>query len=663
MTRNRLAETASPYLRQHANNPVAWQPWDETALAEARHRDVPIHLSIGYSACHWCHVMAHESFSDPATAAVLNEGFVNIKVDREERPDIDQIYMRALAALGEPGGWPLTMFLTPAGEPFWGGTYFPPEPRYGRPSFRQVLGAITEAWDKKRDTIETNTAAILQRLRHRPQHDPLPADAPVLDAAAAQLLTIWDHQAGGINGAPKFPQAPVLDLLWRASIRTGTDSYRDAVLVTLQTMSQGGIYDHLGGGFARYTVDDAWLVPHFEKMLSDNGQLLSLLCLAAERTGSPIFRQRVSETCDWLLREMLLPEGAFAASLDADTEGEEGATYVWTAEELQDLLGADFDAFAEIYDVSHAGNWEGKTILNRLAPHSAAWLGDDREAGLRAIRERLRQHRDKRPQPGRDYKILTDWNAVAISGLVQAAQLLSRPDLLAAAERAFAFLGSVADGPDGSLCHAWADGRVTASPLATDYAQMMRSALDLYAATGSPGYLAAASDYFTRLETDYLDSDSNAYHLSAKTAETLITRPYSDSDEAMPNASGVAAEAAIRLSLVTGEPRYAARARAIIENFRSAIIRNIIGTASHQAAADTQLRARHVSLAPDAAPELQALVHAEADPALLCDVAAEGLAPGALRLCDQERCHPDVSGSGEARALLAATRRGVAREG
>jgi len=660
MTRNRLAETASPYLRQHADNPVAWQPWDEAALAEARERNVPIHLSIGYAACHWCHVMAHESFSDPATAEVLNQGFVNIKVDREERPDIDQIYMRALAALGEPGGWPLTMFLTPAGEPFWGGTYFPPQPRFGRPSFRQVLAAIEDAWVNKRDAITANTGAILQRLRNRPPADDLPPEAPILDAAAAQLLTIWDHQAGGINGAPKFPQAPVLDLLWRTGIRTGTDSYRDAVLVTLQNICQGGIYDHLGGGFARYAVDDRWLVPHFEKMLSDNGQILNLLARAAERTGSPLFRQRISETADWLLREMLLPEGAFAASLDADTEGEEGATYVWTAEELQQHLGTAFDDFAEVYDVTRAGNWEGKNILNRLSPASFAWLGEERETALGRARASLLRERDRRPQPGRDYKILTDWNAVAISGLVNAASVLFRPDLLAAAERAFEFLlKPEGEAAPGRLFHAFADGRVTAPALATDYAQMMRTALDLYAETGTRRYLDLAASFFDRLEADFLDSDSKAYFLTSDASDSLIVRPHSDSDEAMPNANGVAAEAAFRLSLVTGDTRYAARGRAILDTHRSTIVRNIIGTASFQSAADTELRARHVSILPgDGAGDLESRVRAEADPALLRDAAAEGLAPGALRLCDQVRCYADAQNPEEAQRLLDGTRQG-----
>ncbi|HWT29607.1 MAG TPA: DUF255 domain-containing protein [Propylenella sp.] len=351
---NRLAQSASPYLRQHADNPVDWWAWTPEAFEEAMRRNVPVHLSIGYAACHWCHVMARESFSDPATAELLNRDFVSIKVDREERPEIDHIYMRALQALGEQGGWPLTMFLTPAAEPFWGGTYFPPEPRWGRPGFPQILKAVAAAWQAQDAAVTQNSAALREYLNRRTVAPPRPPARTVVDKAATTILSIWDMQRGSFKGAPKFPNASALDVLWRAYLRTGNEDFRSAVLTTLTFMCQGGIYDHLGGGFARYSVDAEWKVPHFEKMLYDNGQLLGLLSLAYRDTGNPLFRLRIGETVGWLRREMQLAGGGFASSLDADTEHEEGVTYLWTSPELQAALAEDAGRFAEVYDVSGA---------------------------------------------------------------------------------------------------------------------------------------------------------------------------------------------------------------------------------------------------------------------------------------------------------------------
>ena len=383
---NRLAGSTSPYLRQHADNPVDWWPWIPEAFAEAKRRNTPVHLSIGYAACHWCHVMARESFSDPDTAAQLNRDFVSIKVDREERPEVDQIYMRALHALGEQGGWPLTMFLTPNAEPFWGGTYFPPEPRWGRPSFRQLLGAIAAAWSAQDEAVMKNVAALREHL-NQPTTTPSGAPDPrALDQAAETIGSVWDFARGSFKGAPKFPNPVVLELLWRSYRRTGEQRYRDAVVTTLTHLCQGGIYDHVGGGFARYSTDAEWLVPHFEKMLYDNGLLLSVLSYAQLEAPRPLFRQRIDGTIAWLIREMQLSGGGFAASLDADTEHEEGLTYVWSAEELRNALSDRYAGFAEIYDVSPTGNWEGKTILNRLKPSSFGWLGDDREAELAEMR-------------------------------------------------------------------------------------------------------------------------------------------------------------------------------------------------------------------------------------------------------------------------------------
>src|SRR5215469_9583243 len=413
---NRLARETSPYLLQHKHNPVAWWPWGTEALAEAKRANKPILLSVGYAACHWCHVMAHESFEDAETAQVMNELFVNIKVDREERPDIDQIYMSALHHLGEQGGWPLTMFLTPDGEPIWGGTYFPPTSRYGRPAFVDVLSEVARLIREEPEKIEQNRAALMERLEgaaRKPGR--VTIGATELNNAAQQLGGIIDPVNGGTRGAPKFPQAALFELLWRAGLRTGEARYFGAVDITLHHICEGGIYDHLGGGFARYSVDEHWLVPHFEKMLYDNAQLLELLAIAHARLHKPLYRQRARETVAWLAREMTTGEGAFSASLDADSEGEEGKFYVWSYDQVIRELGIeDGEFFARHYDVTPAGNFEGHNILNRLKPLP---YSDADEARLAALREKLLSVRALRVRPGLDDKVLADWNGLMIAAL------------------------------------------------------------------------------------------------------------------------------------------------------------------------------------------------------------------------------------------------------
>ncbi len=390
MAENRLKHSASPYLLQHANNPVDWWPWCDEALATAKAEGKSILLSVGYAACHWCHVMAHESFEDEATARVMNERFVNIKVDREERPDIDQIYMAALHATGEQGGWPLTMFLTEDAEPFFGGTYFPKVARFGRPRFVDVLDSVANAYAGSAEIVADNVAALRAHLAKAQAPGELPRDAT--DKAARQLLTVMDPVHGGTRGAPKFPNAGLFELLWRAHARSGEDTYRDAVLRSANRIAMGGIYDHLGGGFARYSVDERWLVPHFEKMLYDNAQLIALMSDAWCATGNPLYRARIAETIEWAEREMAV-DGLFAASLDADSEGEEGRFYVWSAAEIEEVLGNDADAFMAAYEVTPEGNWEGINVLNRL---DAETLGDPgREAALAASRARLLARRER----------------------------------------------------------------------------------------------------------------------------------------------------------------------------------------------------------------------------------------------------------------------------
>ncbi len=433
---NALARATSPYLLQHRNNPVEWREWSDETLALAAETDRPILLSVGYAACHWCHVMAHESFENAEIAALMNGSFVNIKVDREERPDLDTIYQQALALMGQQGGWPLTMFLTPEGEPFWGGTYFPPEQRYGRPGLPQVLEQVARLWREDRDKIEGNREQLGQALQRLARPEPGAPVGPELALEAARALGEQiDAVHGGIGGAPKFPQAPVQDLLWRAALLSRDDVLTRRLLHTLNRISQGGIYDHLGGGYSRYSVDAYWLVPHFEKMLYDNAQLLRLLGEAWAATGDRLFAERARETVGWLEREMRVA-GAFAASLDADSEGEEGKYYVWDAEEVDRLLGSDARAFKLAYGITAHGNFEGHNIPNRL--HEAGLPPADRQAPLARSRATLLDARAKRVPPGRDDKLLADWNGLMIRGLAEAGLRFGEPAWIETAAAAFA---------------------------------------------------------------------------------------------------------------------------------------------------------------------------------------------------------------------------------
>jgi hypothetical protein len=568
--RNRLAEATSPYLLQHSGNPVHWQPWDEAALAEARAQDKPVLLSIGYAACHWCHVMAHESFENPAIAALMNEHFVNIKVDREERPDLDQLYQHALALLGQHGGWPLTMFLTPAGEPFWGGTYFPPESRYGRPGFPEVLETVARIWRDDRDRVKSNTTALGDALARLATPARPEALSPAFVTETAQrLIQAFDTIHGGFAGAPKFPQAPVLHLLWRQAMATGDAGIRQAVLHTLVNISQGGIYDHLGGGFARYSVDALWLVPHFEKMLYDNAQLVALLSDAAADTGNPLFAARVAETVGWLVREMLV-EDAFASSLDADSEGEEGKFYVWDAAEIDRLLGPDARAFRLAYGVTDAGNWEGRTILNRL--HQAGLGPAAEEAALRASADVLLAARERRVRPGRDDKVLADWNGLMIAALARASAVFGRPAWLERAGAAFACVCRNMTSGD-RLAHSWRAGRRLELAFLDDYAQMAAAALALFQHTTRPDYLQRAVAWIARLEADYLDPAGGYFQVAAD-ASDLLVRPKNAQDGPTPAANGTLVEVLARLYALTGEDKYRARAEQLLEVFSGEARRN-----------------------------------------------------------------------------------------
>jgi uncharacterized protein YyaL (SSP411 family) len=583
MDQNRLGEETSPYLLQHKDNPVHWQAWNAQTLAAAREADKPILLSIGYAACHWCHVMAHESFENPAIAAQMNDNFVAIKVDREERPDLDAIYQNALALMGEHGGWPLTMFLTPSGEPFWGGTYFPPEPRWGRPGFPQVLAALGKAYRGDRDTILKNVAALREGLARlgRPERGEgsAPEISPALfDRIAERLLREVDPLNGGIGTAPKFPQSGIFELLWRAWKRTGREPYRDSVLRTLTTISQGGIYDHLGGGYARYATDARWLVPHFEKMLYDNAELVSLLTLVWEETRDPLYALRVGETILWLEAEMTHPEGGFFSSLDADSEHEEGKFYVWSEAEIDAVLGDRSLLFKRYYDVTAEGNWEGKNILNRL--DHPAWPDDEAEETLSDCRDLLRAARAARVRPGRDDKILADWNGLMIAALAEAGRSFERADWIALAARAFAFIVARMTAPDRRLHHSWCAGEARHPASVDDYANLCRAALALFEATSDSAYLAQAREWVAVLDRHHWDGAEGAYFFAADDTQDLIARVKTANDAAVPSGNGSMIGVLTRLALLTGEDAYRRRAGEIIAVFAGELARNFFPLAT-----------------------------------------------------------------------------------
>ena len=592
MPENRLARETSPYLIQHKDNPVDWWPWGPEALAEAQRTGKPILLSIGYAACHWCHVMAHESFEDNGTAAVMNELFVNIKVDREERPEIDEIYMGALHHLGGQGGWPLTMFLTSKGEPIWGGTYFPKESRYGRPAFTDVLREIARIFREEPQKIEANRATLRERLeaRARPQGK-LVLGRAEFDEIAQRFGGLIDPVHGGLRGAPKFPQCGMLEFLWRAGERTGEGRYFALVELSLERMCEGGIYDHLGGGFARYSVDERWLTPHFEKMLYDNAQLLELLALAYARSDNPLFQTRAQETIGWLAREMITGEGAFASSLDADSEGEEGKFYVWSTDEIEAVLGKD-DAvfFAAHYDVSRDGNFEGHNILNRLK-RSPRGMKDG--ARLATMRAKLLAARAARVRPGLDDKVLADWNGLMIAALAHAGTLIDEPDWIARAKRAFRFVAeSMTTGE--RLGHSWRGGRLVFPGLSSDYAAMIRAAIALHQATGEREFLERAITWTATLERHHADPETGGYFLTAADAEGLIVRPAQTRDDALPNPNAVMVQNLIRLAALASDDPYRARADRLFDGLLPLAADSLFGHAALLSALDLRLRHKEI---------------------------------------------------------------------
>jgi uncharacterized protein YyaL (SSP411 family) len=624
---NRLADETSPYLQQHKDNPVHWWPWGEEALTAAREQDKPILLSIGYAACHWCHVMAHESFESDEIAAQMNDRFINIKVDREERPDIDTIYMNALHMLGEQGGWPLTMFLTPRAEPYWGGTYFPPEPRFGRPGFPQVLESMAKAYADDKEAVSKNTEALvegLQKMALTPAADEVPVlSGAVLDNMAARLIESVDMDLGGVGGAPKFPQTFALEFLWRAHQRGGDAKFAQAVQISLDQMAQGGIYDHVGGGYARYATDAAWLVPHFEKMLYDNALLIDLMTQVWQHTASGLYEARIRETIGWTVREMTAGGGGFAASLDADSEGVEGKYYVWTEAEIDAALGIDASMVKEAFGVTPGGNWEGNTILNRS--HNLA-IGDPQlEGDLARACNVLYGVREQRIRPGWDDKILADWNGMMIGAMARASAVFNEPGWLAAAERAWAFVADNMRIGD-RLWHAARHGKVRNAGMLEDYANMAKAGLMLFEVTGTPAYLERARAWTATLDQFFWDATQGGYYQTASDGEQLIARPRNASDNAVPSGNGTMVGVLARLYLHTGDDDYRDRARQLIDAFTPEIARNFFGLTTFLNNVDLWMKPVQVAIIGDrtdtATKALITEAYALASPNLVLSVTA-----------------------------------------
>jgi uncharacterized protein YyaL (SSP411 family) len=593
---NRLGDATSPYLLQHAGNPVDWYPWGKEALEEAITQDKPIFLSIGYAACHWCHVMAHESFENEDTAALLNRHFINIKVDREERPDIDIIYMDAVVSMTGQGGWPLSVFLTPQGEPFYGGTYFPPTARQGLPAFRQVLQALAEAWRAERGRVLKTGAELARRIR---QSEAMGGGAEsltrgLLDQAAAQLFCTYDWTYGGWGSAPKFPQAMPLDFLLRRHHRTGDRLALDMVHHALRAMASGGIFDQIGGGFHRYTTDRQWLVPHFEKMLYDNALLAQAYLHAWLATGESLYRSVCEHTLDFMLREMRRPGGGMASSLDADSEGVEGKYYVWSEEEIRRLLEASAvqEAFLATHGVTADGNFDGASILHRPLTDQAAaerWAMPERELAetLRSARETLLTARSRRTPPALDDKVISEWNGLALRVLAEAGGAFGHSDYVRAAQdlAAFAVDNLVVD---GRARRAWRRGRVSPTGYLADQASLGQGLLAMYQTDCDPRWFQAAEGLAQQVLEHFADPDGGFYD-TPNDGEALIARPKSVQDNASPSGNSLAVGLLLHLHALTGDARLWIPAEAALQAMAGLAGRHPGAFAGWMAAVDTAI--------------------------------------------------------------------------
>jgi uncharacterized protein YyaL (SSP411 family) len=593
---NRLIHETSPYLLQHSHNPVDWYPWGEEAFQKARAENKPILLSIGYSACHWCHVMERESFENPEIAALMNELFVNIKVDREERPDLDEIYMNAVQMMTGRGGWPMTMFLTPEGKPFYGGTYFPPEDRYNVTGFPKILKGVANAYHTQAQDVENSVNQILSRLdsmsRSTQSAEPFEPDSII--RGAEQLVQAHDSQHGGFGQAPKFPNAGVYELFLRAYERSKNQRFLDVITFTLTKMAEGGIYDHLGGGFHRYSVDERWLVPHFEKMLYDNAQLVRVYAQVYQITGAPQFKRVVEETVDYILREMLQPAGGFYSTQDADSEGVEGKFFVWSLQEITNILGAESaEIFVRIYDVSEAGNFEHGNILHPiLTPEQASkYFKRSVEEILGLItdaKKKLFVQREKRIKPFRDEKLITAWNGLMLSGLAEAIKITGNAEYRDAAMRTVEFIFSRMF-RDGRLLHTYKDGVAKVLGYLDDYAFLGVGLLDLFEATFERSLLTRARELLDIMLAEFWDERDAAFFYTGKSHEQLISRTKPVFDASIPSGNSMAAQLLLRLYHYLNHDDYLNKAEAILRSYRDAMAAQPFGLAHMLGALDFYL--------------------------------------------------------------------------
>jgi uncharacterized protein len=594
---NRLVNETSPYLLQHAHNPVDWYPWGDEAFQKAKAENKPILLSIGYSACHWCHVMEHESFENEEIAKLMNDLFVSIKVDREERPDLDEIYMNAVQMLTGRGGWPMTVFLTPEGKPFYGGTYFPPEDRQGMPGFPRVLTGVAQAYREKPQDVEKSVGQILSALERmsQSQESKVAFSLEAIAESAEQISRAYDSDHGGLGRAPKFPNAGVYELFLRHYDQSKNQRFLEMVTHTLTKMAQGGIYDHLGGGFHRYSVDEKWLVPHFEKMLYDNAQLVRIYAQLYCVTRDELFKNVTEETLDYLLREMLHSEGGFYSTQDADSEGEEGKFFIWSPQEVNQILGEEAgEIFSRIYDVSDFGNFEGRNILHpilTLEQASKLFKKDPKEIAvlISDSKKKLFQEREKRIKPFRDEKIITSWNGLMLSGLAEAIKISPRQSYLDTANRTLQFFFSKMF-RDGHLLHTYKDGTAKLLGYLDDYAFMAVGLLDLYEATFDRAQLARAIELADTMVSEFWDEKDGAFFYTGKSHEQLISRAKPVFDASIPSGNSMATHLLLRLYYLTGREVYLQRAETVLRSYYDAMLSQPFGFAHMLCALDLYLR-------------------------------------------------------------------------
>ena len=682
---NRLRAETSPYLLQHAENPVDWYPWGEEAFAEARARDKPIFLSVGYSACHWCHVMEHESFEDETTAALMNECFVSIKVDREERPDVDAIYMDAVQALTGRGGWPMSVFLTPDAVPFYGGTYLPDKPRYGSPSFTDVLTRIAELWDTRREEILSAGSNLAEEMRRQALSGlsaaPEPLDTETLGVAVSGLSQSFDRRNGGWGDAPKFPQPAVVEFVLRRYLATGDEALLEMVKRTLDAMRRGGIYDQLGGGFHRYSTDQIWLTPHFEKMLYDNAQLARLYLHAWQVTVDDSYRRVAEETLDYVAREMLDESGGFYSAQDADSEGEEGRFFVWTPQDIAAAIEgssanpeADARLFMDAYGVSEAGNFEGRSILfvARTAAEVAVEQGvdvADIDARLARVRGALLSVREKRVKPGLDDKVLAGWNGLMLAAFAEAARVLERDDYRKIARGNADFLLSQMRDSRGRMLRTWKGGRAKLNAYLEDYANVADGLLELYQATFEPRWFEAAAMLGDSILEHFADENGGFFDTSDD-HEKLLVRPKGQQDGATPSGGAMAAGVLIRLAAYTGEGRYADAAEGAVGQMRRAMELSPLGFAHWLTVLDLTLAPpMELAVVGDDAGEMLRVARARYRPNLVVAVGSpesagrdvgiallEGREPvdgrATAYVCRGSACERPVTTAAELKALL-----------